>query len=97
MFLVLASFNSSNVLIVGLAFRVSIPFRKTYAGVQETSHLGNGRKLRTPQLIHVEMSTRSLFRKVKSRGNSIQEPLCRGGGVMYSPSSLPCLSFYQPE
>jgi hypothetical protein len=61
-------YNSSDVLIVGLAFRISIPFRNPHAGVEETGPLENSRKSGTLQLVHAEMSAGSLFKQPRSRG-----------------------------
>jgi hypothetical protein len=54
-------YNSSDGLIVGLAFRISIPFRNPQAGVHVTGPLENSWKWGTPQLVHTETSTGSLF------------------------------------
>jgi hypothetical protein len=37
-------YNSFEVVIVGLAIRISIPFRNLHAGVEEIGPLENGRK-----------------------------------------------------
>jgi hypothetical protein len=48
-------YNSSDILIVGLAFRICIPFRNPHAGMEETGPLENGRKLGTPQLVLADL------------------------------------------
>jgi hypothetical protein len=61
-------YNGSDVLIVGLALRISIPFRNPDAVVQETDPLKKGRKSGTPQLVHTEMSAGSLLGQARLRG-----------------------------
>jgi hypothetical protein len=56
-------YNSSDVLIVGLAFRISIPFRNPHAGVQETGSFKNSRNLGILQLVCTEMSAGRLLGK----------------------------------
>jgi hypothetical protein len=61
-------YDGSDVLIVVLAFWISIPLRNPDAGVQETGPLENGRKSGTPQLVHTETSAEKHFRQARSTG-----------------------------
>jgi hypothetical protein len=65
-------YNSSDVLIVGLAFRISIPFRNPHAGLEETGTLENGRKSGAQKLVHAETSAGSLSRQARSRRSAIE-------------------------
>jgi hypothetical protein len=65
-------YNSYDILIVGLAFRISILFRNPHAGVAETDPSENGKKLGTLKLVHIETSARNHFRQTRSRGPVIK-------------------------
>jgi hypothetical protein len=65
-------YKSSDVLIVGLVFRISIPFKNHHAEVEENGPLENGRKSGTLQLVHAETSSGNLFRQARSRGLAIE-------------------------
>jgi hypothetical protein len=67
-----SDYNSPDVLIVELAFKISIPFRNPHAGVEKTGPLENIRNLGTLQLVYAETPAGSLFRQVWSRGTATE-------------------------